>query len=789
MNSQELFVNSGMCSRELSPVRWCDQEVDGVYLGRSGWVQVQQRSLDENRRISYTNVVTPTTSSLPPYRRPGIKLADYHCNSEPGKYPERNRSLELQRPAYLPLKTRDVEYESASPSPHSIPESFSPPPVTPIISPPPAFQDRVKNKSRPIYGKPPFLPRSDAIIDSDIISPPTSPPPPPINWTTLPETKQQGIAMTRKIKLTPSPVSGHSYKHNTRIPQTKSLEEQSSNRRTQFVQRYKDSSSSSSSSLGFRSLDSCVSRPVMPRLAEHTSSLDMYEDADEEDNNSSSLNLSNVSSIILNSSPDSIIERGVCKKTSPSGRTTRLIHHRSQSRRSPATSDVNKQITCSSPSSSSSSSSGFPVKSPSSGVRRSIPRQHTQVRPTNVQDDQQRVRRSRSLQLPEKRSPVSGTNVIYREHPKISPQQQPEAHRMVVKLANSADRRQTSQSHSINEELDEEMLREAEVVTEFLYGSRSRAAAKALLLHRYNERREDYPKESLKTPPTGYNIYFVGNNKNPNEKQLQRGSTAPNIQTSQSYTPSPTTETINPCNSTTCDFWPHCAQRENLNNQVQNIYSGNMKISPSYQRSPQSETHTDRDLTPEPRKRNGNISARASPDSKAGSISRRSVTPTDRHSVDKSDINDHYRDISVNRYKESDRKTSPVNPKSVSHSPSAVGNSSCSSSSSDVWITTSDRTITRSPRNAKSSGASTPMDSEHTILSSKADHQPREMILTRPGSAPVNIEEDRATETISETQKRSMSLPKSFLSGKNKQRYVIFHTCIKLKKFYRLLQF
>lgn len=794
-----------MCSRELSPVRWCDQEVDGVYLGRSGWVQVQQRSLDDNRRTNYsTSINTSTTSSLPQYRRPGIKLADYHCNSEPGKMSELNRSLELQRPAYLPLKTRDIEYASTTTSPQiSIPESFSPPPITPIISPPPAFQDRIKTKPRTVYGKPPFLPRSDAIVDSDIISPPTSPPPPPINWTTLPEGRQiqSGINLARRTKLTPSPVSAPSYRQQSRIPQTKSLEE-ATNRRSQFLQRYKDSSSSSSSSLGFRSLDSCVSRPVMPRLAEH-GSIDMYEDADEEDNNSSSLNLSNVSSIILNSSPDSVVERSnLREKTSPSSRSTRMIHYRAQSHRSPSSSDANKQVTCSSPSSSSSSSSGFPIRSPSNSgnaFRRSAPtRQHTTSRAT--QDDLQRVRRSRSLQLPEKRSPGSAANVIYREQMRVSPQQPTamDAHR-VGKLGNSVDRAKKSVQTYTNEELDEEMLREAEVVTEFLYGSRSRAAAKALLLHRYYDRREDIPKEQPKQQGVnnGYNFYVVGNNKPQRQKPLQRGSTAPNLpHPGQSFTPSPTTEK-NPCNSSTCDFWPHCAQRDNLNSQAQNVYASSVKVSPSYPRSPQSDQSSrTRDSTPESmKKRNGNInSARASPESKSGSYyQRRPPTPSDRpmsadrdreRDRDDSEVSVQYvRELSVGRRPTSvmsslssrdvstERKTSPVIPKSSSRSPSAIGNSSCSSSSSDIWITTSDRTVTKSPRNIKSSGASTPMD-DHTVASStKSDcQQPREMILTRPGSAPVNVEEERAR--ASEFQKRSMSLPKSFLSGRNKQRYV-----------------
>lgn len=778
INSQELYV-SGMCSRELSPVRWCDQEVDGVYLGRSGWVQVQQRSLDDNRRTSYSNTIKKsTTSSLPQYKRPGIKLADYHCNSEPGKMSETNRSME--RPAYLPLKIRDIEYSSAASSPHSIPESFSPPPITPIISPPPAFQDRVKSRARTVYGKPPFLPRSDAIVDSDVISPPLSPPP-LINWTTLPEGRQNaGVNVARRTKLTPSPVSGQSYRQPSRIPQTKSLEE-ATNRRSQFLQRYKDSSSSSSSSLGFRSLDSCVSRPVMPRLAEHSGSIDMYEDADEEDNNSSSLNLSNVSSVILNSSPDSVVERSSLReKTSPSNRSTRLMHYRPQSHRSPSSSDANKQVTCSSPSSSSSSSNGFPVRSPSNSgnaFRRSAPtRQHATSRVT--QDDLQRVRRSRSLQLPEKRSPGSAVNVAYREQMRASPQQDPYR---VVKAANSIDRtKKVAQAYS-NEEIDEEMLREAEVVTEFLYGTRNRAAAKALLFQRYNDRREEIPKEIQPTSNNGYNFYVVGNNKAQRQKPLQRGSTAPNLP--QSFTPSPT-ESKNPCNSSTCDFWPHCAQRDTLNSQAQNVYASSVKVSPSYPRSPQSDQSSrTRDSTPEPiKKRNGNLSSRASPESKSGSFQRRPPTPLSERDRDRdySEVSVQYvRELSVNRRtimnclssrdQSAERKTSPVIPKSQSRSPSAVGNSSCSSSSSDIWITTSDRTISKSPRNVKSSGASTPLEEQAVAPSAKSEGlPPREMILTRPGSAPVNVEEETVCE-VSESQKRSMSLPKSFLSGKNKQ--------------------
>lgn len=282
--SGELFI-SGDCSRELSPVRWCDREVDGVYLGRSGWVQVQQRSLDENRRANYeSNLVTAATGTLPLSRRAAVKLADYHCNSEPGKCPQDfARGLDSQRPDFLALHSQDFDSitTSACTSPHSIPESFSPPSITPIISPPPAFQDAVTGRKssssrhssggRNNYGsKAPFLPRSNAIVDSDIISPPPSPPPHQVNWSSLPSgsRKNLGSAASRSKRQNSSQQQQQQY----RMAQAKSLEDQSSSRRSQFAQRYLESSSSSSSSMGFRSLDSCVTKSIMPSLAENTDS-------------------------------------------------------------------------------------------------------------------------------------------------------------------------------------------------------------------------------------------------------------------------------------------------------------------------------------------------------------------------------------------------------------------------------------------------------------------------------------------------------------------------------------
>lgn len=221
------------------------------------------------------------------------------------------------------------------------------------------------------------------------------------------------------------------------MAQAKSMEDQSSSRRSQFVQRYLESSSSSSSSMGFRSLDSCVARSAMPRLAENTdSSIEGYEDGDEDDNPSSSLNLSLVSSPVaaLNSSTESIRANG--ERISPSNRQTRH-HPRTQQglRRSPGSSESGKQLSFNSPTSSSSSSSSIERQgrspTPNHFRRGNSSRQHQSVRTSQASPDslQSRVRRSRSLQLPEKRSPSAAPQTV-RDHSRESN----ELHRMMIKL-------------------------------------------------------------------------------------------------------------------------------------------------------------------------------------------------------------------------------------------------------------------------------------------------------------------------------------------------------------------
>lgn len=412
---------SGNCSRELSPVRWCDREVDGVYLGRSGWVQVQQRSLDDNRRVAYTPPKPPVAVNTSHNIPPRLKMSDFHSRSEPGKFPL-VEEIQQPRPGFLPLPN-EPKRTREKPSPSSLDlhheDPITPPPVTPIISPPPAFQDSNRrflttataSRARTMSNKPAVLTRSNAVETSPPPSPPAT-----LNWApTLSAQKVSPISTVpaRPKRLTPSPVSTPQ-QHG--IPQTKSLEDASGIRRTVF-QKY-DSSSSSSSSFGFRSLDSNLGPRIgMPRLNETDSSLGGYEDGDEEDNLSSSLNLSGYSSVtMVNSSPDAIGGAisfhsviPAVDRVSPSSLRGRQ-HHR-QMRRSPGSDGSNKKLGSNqvSPTSSSSSSSS---RSPSAGPFR---RTASHNKPHRGADHGivtwdgrgSRVRRSRSLQLPERKSPAS----------------------------------------------------------------------------------------------------------------------------------------------------------------------------------------------------------------------------------------------------------------------------------------------------------------------------------------------------------------------------------------------
>jgi len=148
--------------RELSPVRWCGPSEAGVYLGRSGWVQVQQHSVEDERRAYKSNKLTTLVTENRSRRgEPRMRLVDCHSASEPSR--RRPESLTLPRGNAHPT------YPIHTPSPYHPPyDPSSPPPITPIISPPPAFQDLEPHRQ-----KPPHLLRSTITVDAE--SPPESP--------------------------------------------------------------------------------------------------------------------------------------------------------------------------------------------------------------------------------------------------------------------------------------------------------------------------------------------------------------------------------------------------------------------------------------------------------------------------------------------------------------------------------------------------------------------------------------------------------------------------------------
>ncbi|KAL0125257.1 hypothetical protein PUN28_004412 [Cardiocondyla obscurior] len=653
--SGELFI-SGNCSRELSPVRWCDREVDGVYLGRSGWVQIQQRSLDENRRANYESNLGGGT--LPLSRRAAVKQ-------------EFTRDLDTQRPDFL-----------AS--------------TTPIISPPPAFQDAVADKKsssrhsssavRNNYGnKAPFLRRSNAIVDSE----------------------------------------------------------------------------------------------------NSDSSVEGYENGDDEDdipNSSLNPNLVSSSALTLNSSTESIRANG--ERISPNRQ--RRIHRNQQGlRRSPGSAESGKQIFNSSSSSSSSSSSeGRQGRSstPNPFRRSNLSRQHQGTRVNQVSPESHQSR-SKSLQLLEKRS--SGNTAPQRDHSRDSN----ETHR-VVKIVNNrgGDKSkrhilQNRKAQSADDTISESLFREPEMVTEYLYGTRSRVVPRSALTNRYESQEQrrgnsNYivSKQQQQPPKVSTNASKSQQQQSQQQQQsrqsrtLQRGATTPNTST-----PSATqhfcisSDTKLRCTNNTCDFWPHCSQKD--------LYSPNQAPQPVFMKLSQSYPAHQRLST-------DGGSHRGSASSSPASLERMDDRELrERDNVRKSRSNQqvsaaekremHHRVYrkpdfpgSFDGVDSKDRRVSPIQGMNVINRSPSGGPiaSSSSSSSSDIWDPTLDRVVTRSPRNAKSSGASTPT-ADAVIGSLKTlIEPPKDGTLSRPGSAPTRGEDSLTGDVVLDPHQRSLSLPKSFLA-------------------------
>jgi len=165
-------------------------------------------------------------------------------------------------------------------------------------------------------------------------------------------------------------------------------------------------------------------------------------------------------------------------------------------------------------------------------------------------------------------------------------------------------------AQSTDDTINENLLRETEVVTEYLYGTRSRVVPRSSLSSRY-ERRDENQEQRRGTPNT-YDVYIISSKQQQQQHQsskvfnssqpqqqsqqsqqqqqqsrrprtLQRGATTPNTSApsvNQDFCISPDTKLR--CNSSTCDFWPHCSQRETLYSPNQAPPPVFMKLSQSY---------------------------------------------------------------------------------------------------------------------------------------------------------------------------------------------------------------
>lgn len=280
-----------------------------------------------------------------------------------------------------------------------------------------------------------------------------------------------------------------------------------------------------------------------------------------------------------------------------------------------------------------------------------------------------------------------------------------------------------------------------------------------------------------------YEVYFVPPNNQQQQHQMhtikqssqqhnqrprtiQRGVTTPSTEISPDSRVSPEAQTR--CNSNTCSFWPHCSQRESqtLYSPVKSGgFSGSMKMSQSYPAHNRLTLDTGQ-------LHGGRNSASSSPasleqmdDVVKNRDKRQRGREETKHQASKSGMKPSRRSpqgSNGSQLKSAGSSFEGVIKLSPNGGPA---DSSTSSSSSDIWVTTSDRTVTKSPRNAKSSGASTPME-DAMIGSFVTLTEPiRDNIISRPGSAPAQREDCTNDDTSAlDPHQRSLSLPKSFLT-------------------------
>lgn len=323
---------------------------------------------------------------------------------------------------------------------------------------------------------------------------------------------------------------------------------------------------------------------------------------------------------------------------------------------------------------------------------------------------------------------------------------------------------------SADEKLRREAEEEARIVTEYLYGTRSREAARALLMQRCCEKLEEAPPRIPVPSESTYSVYLVPSSSQPRLLKLGCDRNDYNC--------------LTPCNPTTCEFWPHCSHRDGISTVCKspNSYpyptqpNGNtLKASQSYpsteetlQKKHNGVTYSSPPSLEKMNEKNLLLGRGVSPCSE----SLRGVSPSS-DKLRASPCGDKVRVFSCNERVRVSPRISPCSekvrispcgdkvrpspamcngkvyapsPNGIARPPSGCG----SSSSSDVWYTMSDRTTSKEMKTARSSGTCTPSLADSPNSS-------------RPGSAPARS--DCCSKL--DAKQRSLSLPKSFQSNEN----------------------
>ncbi|XP_026681638.1 uncharacterized protein LOC103511644 [Diaphorina citri] len=472
-------------------------------------------------------------------------------------------------------------------------------------------------------------------------------------------------------------------------------------------------------------------------------------------------------------------------------------HSYKHTRKSPGT-EPKKVTPCScSPSSSSSTSSSRSPSASNTPFRRSA--SHNNNKP-QWDSRSHKVRRSRSLQLPERSPSLGRKDHSPSDYHNYNARYKPQTSAVQSNGFNGTQTRKQGKPPNLrymssDDKLRREAEEEARIVTEYLYGTRSREAARALLMQRCCEKLEDPPPRIPVPTETSYSVYLVPSSSQP--RLLKRGLTSPSLGCSDR-------DCLNPCNPTTCDFWPHCSHRDGISTVCKSPNSypyptqqngTSLKASQSYpctedrlQKKHNGVTYSSPPSLEQMNDKNLSVGRGISPcgdnyrgvspssdkirASPCGGEKMR-ISPCGNEKVRVSPCGDKMRvspcgdKVRMSPCGDKMRvspcsdkvRVSPCGDKvrpspamcngkiyaasqnGIARPPSGCG----SSSSSDVWYTVSDRTTSKEMKTARSSGTCTPSLADSPNSS-------------RPGSAPARSD---CCSTM-DAKQRSLSLPKSF---------------------------